>query len=97
MTWSREVLDVLADGYNVKYGARSIHHEVKHFYFSDMNLLSNLKVERRVVNQLAAAYERQVIKQGSIVNLAVEANETSTPSIKLQVKDSCRKETSNSL
>lgn len=26
--WSKEVLDVLADGYSVKYGARSIHHEV---------------------------------------------------------------------
>jgi len=28
LTWDREVLDVLADGYNVKYGARSIQHEV---------------------------------------------------------------------
>ena len=29
LTWDREVLDVLADGYNVKYGARSIQHEVR--------------------------------------------------------------------
>ena len=28
LTWDREVLDVLSDGYNVKYGARSIQHEV---------------------------------------------------------------------
>ena len=27
--WEREALDVLADGYNVKYGARSIQHEVE--------------------------------------------------------------------
>ena len=45
-----------------------------------------LKVEIRVVNQLAAAYEQQVIKQGSIVHLVVETNETGTPSIKLQVR-----------
>ena len=30
LTWDREVLDVLADGYSVKYGARSIQHEVGH-------------------------------------------------------------------
>ena len=30
LTWEREVLDVLADGYNVKYGARSLLHEVGH-------------------------------------------------------------------
>ena len=28
LTWDKEVLDVITDGYNVKYGARSIHHEV---------------------------------------------------------------------
>lgn len=31
MTWDREVLDVLADGYDVHYGARSIKHEVRLF------------------------------------------------------------------
>ncbi|XP_010180034.1 PREDICTED: caseinolytic peptidase B protein homolog, partial [Mesitornis unicolor] len=44
LMWDREVMDVLADGYNLHYGARSIKHEV----------------ERRVVNQLAAAYHRDV-------------------------------------
>ena len=29
LLWDREVLDVLADGYNLHYGARSIKHEVR--------------------------------------------------------------------
>ena len=29
MSWDREVLDVLADGYDVRYGARSIKPEVR--------------------------------------------------------------------
>ena len=29
LTWDREALDMLADGYNVRYGARSIKHEVR--------------------------------------------------------------------
>ena len=33
-----------------------------------------LQVERRVVNQLAAAYEQQVISQGSRVHLMVEGS-----------------------
>merc|ERR1711976_523094 len=40
LTWDHQVLDVLADGYDVHYGARSIKHEV----------------ERRVVSQLAMAH-----------------------------------------
>jgi len=32
LTWDREALDVLADGYNVRYGARSIKHEVEVTY-----------------------------------------------------------------
>ncbi|XP_076237465.1 mitochondrial disaggregase isoform X2 [Calliopsis andreniformis] len=42
LKWDREVLSILADGYDSHYGARSIKYEV----------------ERRVVNQLAAAHER---------------------------------------
>lgn len=56
MTWDREVLDVLADGYDVHYGARSIKHEV----------------ERRVVNQLAAAHERELISPGCTLHLTVD-------------------------
>ena len=29
ISWDREVIDVLADGYDVHYGARSIKHEVR--------------------------------------------------------------------
>lgn len=42
LKWDCEVLSILADGYDIHYGARSIKYEV----------------ERRVVNQLAAAHER---------------------------------------
>ena len=58
-----------------------------------------LKVEIRVVNQLAAAYEQQVIKH-AVLSILQETNETGTPSIKLQVsnmKETSRKETSNPL
>lgn len=56
LTWDKEVLDVLADGYDVHYGARSIKHEV----------------ERRVINQVAAAQERQLIEGGCQLHIAVE-------------------------
>ncbi|NXT27335.1 CLPB protein, partial [Syrrhaptes paradoxus] len=56
LLWDREVMDVLADGYNLHYGARSIKHEV----------------ERRVVNQLAAAYEQELLPHGCTLRIAVE-------------------------
>ncbi|XP_053912711.1 caseinolytic peptidase B protein homolog isoform X4 [Cuculus canorus] len=56
LLWDREVMDVLADGYNLHYGARSIKHEV----------------ERRVVNQLAAAYEQDLLPRGCVLRIAVE-------------------------
>ncbi|XP_075054450.1 mitochondrial disaggregase [Mixophyes fleayi] len=56
LLWDRDVMDVLADGYNVHYGARSIKHEV----------------ERRVVNQLAAAYEQDLLPQGCTLKITVE-------------------------
>lgn len=56
LLWDREVLDVLADGYNLHYGARSIKHEV----------------ERRVVNQLAAAYEQDLLPRGCTLRVAVD-------------------------
>ncbi|KAL5460314.1 hypothetical protein EMCRGX_G033756 [Ephydatia muelleri] len=68
LTWEREVLDIIADGYNVKYGARSLQHEL----------------ERRVVNQLAAAYEQQIITKGDSVHLKVQNGDDGTQ-IKLQV------------
>jgi len=53
LQWDRNVLDVLADGYNIRYGARSIKHEV----------------ERRLINKLAAAHERGLIGEGSKVKI----------------------------
>jgi len=79
ISWDNDVLDVLADGYDVHYGARSIKHEV----------------ERRVVNQLATAHERDLMKENSKIHL--KANfpdsdapadvELSKPTIMLQVLD----------
>ncbi|XP_053163839.1 caseinolytic peptidase B protein homolog isoform X2 [Hemicordylus capensis] len=56
LVWDREVMDVLVDGYNLHYGARSIKHEV----------------ERRVVNQLAAAYEQDLLPRGCTLRIAVD-------------------------
>lgn len=56
LIWDREVMDVLADGYNVHYGARSIKHEV----------------DRRVVNQLAAAYEQELLPRGCTLRITVD-------------------------
>ncbi|XP_069059867.1 mitochondrial disaggregase [Pleurodeles waltl] len=56
LQWDREVMDVLADGYNLHYGARSIKHEV----------------DRRVVNQLAAAYEQDLLPRGCTLRITVD-------------------------
>lgn len=59
LEWDKSVAVALADGYDVNYGARSIKHEV----------------ERRIVNQLAAAYEYGMIATGSVVQVsAAEVN-----------------------
>lgn len=78
LSWDNDVLDVLADGYDVHYGARSIKHEV----------------ERRVVNQLATAHERDLIKENSRIHLVANFPkgekadiELEKPTITLQVLD----------
>ncbi|XP_030055840.1 mitochondrial disaggregase [Microcaecilia unicolor] len=68
LMWDREVMDVLADGYNLHYGARSIKHEV----------------ERRVVNQLAAAYEQNLLPWGCTLRIAVDDSDKTL----LKTKDS---------
>ncbi|XP_066846185.1 mitochondrial disaggregase isoform X2 [Anser cygnoides] len=68
LLWDREVMDVLADGYNLHYGARSIKHEV----------------ERRVVNQLAAAYEQDLLPKGCTLRITVEDSDKQL----LKTKDS---------
>jgi ATP-dependent Clp protease ATP-binding subunit ClpB len=76
LVWDHSVLAVLADGYDVHYGARSIKYEV----------------ERRVVNQLAAAHERGVIGNGSTVKVVeFPTSGTGIGAIKIRVK---RKESS---
>ena len=55
LTWDRAVIDLLADAYNIKYGARSIKYEV----------------ERTVVSQLAMAHERRLIQPGDEVNVCL--------------------------
>jgi len=55
LVWDTQVLNHLADGYNVYYGARSIKHEV----------------ERRVVAELALAHEQDKLSTGSEVRLSV--------------------------
>ncbi|EFN68464.1 Caseinolytic peptidase B protein-like protein [Camponotus floridanus] len=69
LKWDREILSVLADGYDVHYGARSIKYEV----------------ERRVVNQLAAAHERGQLGKGCCVLLKAKWHESGA-SITLSVR-----------
>ncbi|CAH1398383.1 unnamed protein product [Nezara viridula] len=72
--WDTGVETVLAGGYNMHYGARSIKYEV----------------ERRVISKLAAAQESGVLKPGCSVHLVVhwpDKNEAqSEPSIKLRLQ-----------
>ncbi|XP_070169678.1 mitochondrial disaggregase [Polyergus mexicanus] len=69
LKWEREILSVLADGYDAHYGARSIKYEV----------------ERRVVNQLAAAHERGQLGKGCCVLLKAKWHESGA-SITLSVR-----------
>eukprot|EP01135_Chromosphaera_perkinsii_P002083 Nk52_evm17s217 gene=Nk52_evmTU17s217 len=56
LKWTDEVVEALTEGYNVHYGARSIKHDV----------------ERRVVNEIASAHEKNLISEGSTIHLYVE-------------------------
>ncbi|KAI7865338.1 P-loop containing nucleoside triphosphate hydrolase protein [Spinellus fusiger] len=56
MTWDNEVVDMLARGYNIRYGARSIKYEV----------------ERKVVNLIAKANENDEVLDGGHVHFKVE-------------------------
>ncbi|KAF7256536.1 hypothetical protein EG68_06391 [Paragonimus skrjabini miyazakii] len=55
LTWDREVIDLIVDGYDVYYGARSINYEV----------------ERRIVSLLALADEHGLIYPGCTVHISV--------------------------
>ncbi|CAG2111953.1 unnamed protein product [Medioppia subpectinata] len=56
LTWDKRVVGLIADEYNVYYGARSIKHEV----------------ERRIINKIAFAHESQLISSGAGVHITVE-------------------------
>eukprot|EP00795_Rhopilema_esculentum_P000978 gene978-10749_t len=80
LVWDREVLDVLADGYDIHYGARSIKHEV----------------ERQVINQIAAAHEKDLISSGCTLKIAAsfkspdevsESESLTSPRIKIQLME----------
>ncbi|XP_017490814.1 PREDICTED: caseinolytic peptidase B protein homolog, partial [Rhagoletis zephyria] len=55
LSWDRNVIGVLANGYDVHYGARSIKYEV----------------DRRVVNKLASAHENRLMLPGAKVHVVV--------------------------
>ncbi|CAH8849282.1 unnamed protein product [Trichobilharzia szidati] len=55
ITWSREVVDLIVDGYDVYYGARSINYEI----------------ERRIISLLALADEQGHLHPGCHVNISV--------------------------
>ena len=96
LTWDKRVIGLIADEYNVHYGARSIKHEV----------------ERRIINKIAFAHETQLIKPGVSVHITIEEPEQTddrkqdadtdsqtdtedpkpiVPKIKLQLRDTKRK------
>ncbi|CAH1780032.1 unnamed protein product [Owenia fusiformis] len=62
LQWDYDVVQVLTQGYDVHYGARSIKHEV----------------ERRVVSQLASAHERKLIHKGCNLRLTVQPADGAT-------------------
>lgn len=91
LTWDKRVIGLIADEYNVHYGARSIKHEV----------------ERRIINKIAFAHENQLIKPGVSVHITVdepqlpedggeqktdiESQRQIVPKIKLQLRDTKKK------
>ena len=56
LVWDSHAIDLLRDGYNFRYGARSIQHEV----------------EKRVINQLAKIHENGSIDAGMCVNVTAD-------------------------
>ena len=73
LTWDKSVLSLLAEGYNVYYGARSIKHEV----------------ERMVVSQLALAHETDQLSLGCVVRLytaSCQDGADDIPKLRIQIK-----------
>ena len=79
LEYDRNALDFLADGYDINYGARSIKHEV----------------ERRVVNQLAAAHELNLIENGSCILITADCDEKISKNFDIRLKKISRDKKSN--
>ena len=58
LQWDDEAVNVVKDGYNFRYGARSIQHEV----------------EKRIINQIARIHEHGHIQRGSTVQIKGDSN-----------------------
>jgi ATP-dependent Clp protease ATP-binding subunit ClpB len=58
LEWSHEVVTKLTEGYNIRYGARSIKYEV----------------EKKVVNLIAKAHELDDIHEGSVIKLFLDSD-----------------------
>jgi ATP-dependent Clp protease ATP-binding subunit ClpB len=77
VTWDNRVIALIADEYNVHYGARSIQHQI----------------DRKIINNVAYAHKYNLIKAGDCVHITVEenilnneSNEKIQPKIKFQIK-----------
>ncbi|RCH95406.1 hypothetical protein CU098_009650 [Rhizopus stolonifer] len=71
MTWETDVVDALADGYNIRYGARSIKYEV----------------ERKVVNLIAKAHENDDVLDGGRVHITVDKSNTKARICKIEIPE----------
>ena len=77
LDWDKEVEDILIKAYNLRFGVRSIQHEV----------------ERKVVSRLAQAHERDHIGKGTQVKLAVSPTDpTDIVMYKVEKDDDDKKE-----
>lgn len=63
ITWDPDLLSVLADGYDIHYGARSLKHEV----------------EKKVVNRIASLHEEGKIDKNSSLHLSVDYGSEDSP------------------
>ncbi|UXI23121.1 Sars1 allergen SMIPP-C [Sarcoptes scabiei] len=71
MTWDSNVIGILANGYDVHYGARSIKYEV----------------ERRVINKISNAYENGFVRTGAKIHVVVSDDGEELKLGKLDVDD----------
>ena len=59
ISWDKEVVEKLCEGYQHRFGARSIKHQV----------------DKKIVNQLAEAHEKDLIRKGSKIRFYLDENQ----------------------